>query len=196
MLVSEFRGDTALALEPPTGWQFVLERPGQRAVVTEVGAAVRSWRAGGRERLDAFPVGSAGGGLCGKALVPWPDEVRGARYRFGGAEHRLPFDRDGLLLWVNWRPVRRGPDHVALEYVLHPQPGYPFTIGVEVEYALEAAGLSATLRATNLGSGPAPFGAGFHPCLRCDGLAAGLYGGLERDASGVARLRAGDVCVW
>src|SRR5436309_2604139 len=36
----------AVALEPPTGWQFVLERPGQRAVVTEVGAALRSWRDG------------------------------------------------------------------------------------------------------------------------------------------------------
>src|SRR3954469_11060286 len=160
MLVSEFRGDTALALEPPTGWQFVLERPGQRAVVTEVGAAVRSWRTGGRERLDAFPVGSAGDGPCGKALVPWPDEVRDGRYSFDGVEHRLPVCHDGLLLWVNWRPVRRAVDRVALEYVVHPQPGYPFTVRVAVESALSGSGLEAALRATTLGAGPAPFGAG------------------------------------
>src|SRR4051794_15518634 len=107
-------------LEPPTGWQFVLERPGQRAVITEVGAALRSWRAAGAERLDGFPVGSPGDGQCGKV--------------------RAPDAHDGLLLWVNWRPVRRGADRVALAYVLHPQPGYPHTVGVEVEYALAPEG--------------------------------------------------------
>src|SRR4051794_2652538 len=101
-------------LEPPTGWQFVLERPGQRAVVTEVGAALRSWRVRGAERLDGFDVASAGEG--GRVLAPWPA-------------------RHGLLSWVNWRPVRRTCDRLALGYVVHPHPGYAFTVGVEVEYA-------------------------------------------------------------
>src|SRR4051812_33340046 len=188
-------------LEPPTGWQFVLERPGQRAVVTEVGAALRSWRAAGAgrpgglpgrpprggpggqgaalrswraagaERLDGFPVGSPGDGQCGKVLAPDA--------------------HDGLLLWVNWRPVRRGADRVALAYVLHPQPGYPHTVGVEVEYALAPEGIDVALRARNLGDEPAPFEAGFHPCVL-----AGACGEPERDGDGGARLRAGDVALW
>src|SRR3954470_24895564 len=111
MLVSETR-EAGAGLEPPPGWQFVLERPGQRAVVTEVGAALRSWRAGGRERLAAFPVGSPGEGWRGKVVAPWT----------GG---------DGLVSWVNWRPVHRRADRLTLGYVLHPQPGYPYTVAVE-----------------------------------------------------------------
>jgi aldose 1-epimerase len=150
-------------LEPPTGWQFVLERPGQRAVVTEVGATLRSWRAGGAERLDGFAVDSVGDGVSGRVLAPWPDR--------------------GPLRWVNWRPVRRAADRVALGYVLHPQPGYPFTVGVEVEYALEPEGLGVRLSATNLGEEPAPFGAGFRPRVRAGEVA------LWADAA-FARLRA------
>src|SRR3954447_23295925 len=131
-------------LEPPTGWQFVLERPGQRAVVTEVGAALRSWRVRGQARLDGFDVASAGEGC--RVRAPWPA-------------------RDALLAWVNWRPVRRTCDRLALGYVLHPQPGYEHTVGVEVESALAPDGLEVELRATNLGDEPAPFAAGFHPCV-------------------------------
>lgn len=163
---------TAAAIEPPTGRQFVLERPGQRAVVTEVGATLRSWQVAGRELLDTFGVDSPGDMYRGKVLVPWPNRIRDARYVFGGVEHRLAATEPervtalhGLVLWANWRPLRRGGDRVTLGHVLHPQPGYPFTLGVEVDYALEPSGLAATLRATNLGTGPAPFGAGFHPYL-------------------------------
>jgi hypothetical protein len=71
---------TRAAVEPPTGWQYVLERPGQRAVVTEVGAALRSWRVGGRELLDGFDVGSPGDSFRGKLLAPWPNRLRDGRY--------------------------------------------------------------------------------------------------------------------
>ena len=49
--------------------------------------------------------------------------------------------------------------------MLHPQPGYPFTLELEVAYRLTADGLEVTLQATNRGDTPAPFGAGFHPYL-------------------------------
>jgi aldose 1-epimerase len=156
----------AVALEPPTGWQFVLERPRQRTVVTEVGAALRSWCVDGRERLDTFPVGSPGEG-CGKVLAPHAD-----------TDH-------GLVAWVNWRPLRRGSDRLTLGYVLHPQPGYPFTVSLEVEYALAPEGLVAGLRATNLGAEPAPFAAGFRPCVRAERW--------ERRGAGVV---AGDLALW
>jgi aldose 1-epimerase len=212
---------TTSRLEPPTGVQYGLGRDGQRAVVTEVGAALRSWRVDGREQLDTFPPSDAGDGYRGKVLAPWPNRLREGRYVFDGVEHRTPVTEPetasalhGLVLWVNWRATTRETDRVRMRYVLHPQPGYPFTVGLDVEYALVAEGLAVSLRATNLGACRAPFGAGFHPYLTLGGEridayvlqlpAAGdfrrerpigaleldtCFEALDRDADGIARVR-------
>jgi len=168
--------DRSAVPEPPTGAQFVLQRARQRAVVTEVGATLRSWRVGELQQLDTFQVHELDHGYRGKVLAPWPNRIRDARYVFAGAEHRTTVSQPerrsalhGLVLWVNWRPLRRSVDRVALGYVLHPQPGYPFTLELEVEYRLERDGLTVTLRATNVGAAIAPFGAGFHPYLTLGG---------------------------
>ena len=161
---------------PSTGSQLLLESEGQRAVVTEVGATLRSWRVDGREQLDTFEIDELGDGFRGKVLLPWPNRIRDARYIFEGAEHRVAIsepERDnalhGLVLWANWRPLRHSSDDVSLGYMLHPQPGYPFTLELEVEYRLTAAGIEVTLRATNRGATTAPFGAGFHPYVSLAG---------------------------
>ena len=52
-----------------------------------------------------------------------------------------------------------------MEYVLHPQPGYPFSLGISIEYALLDTGLQVRTTATNLGIDPCPFGSGAHPYL-------------------------------
>jgi len=161
---------------PPTGSQYLLEREGQRAVVTEVGATLRSWRVDDREQLDTFEVDELGDGFRGKVLLPWPNRIRDARYVFAGAEHRTAISEPqrgsalhGLVLWANWQPLRHSSDDVALGHMLYPQPGYPFTLELEVEYRLTAGGLEVTLRATNRGATSAPFGAGFHPCVALRG---------------------------
>ena len=160
----------------PTGSQYLLERGVQRAVVTEVGATLRSWRVDDRELLDTFEIDELGEGFRGKVLAPWPNRIRDARYVFAGAEHRTPLSEPergsalhGLVLWANWHPLRHASDDVALGYMLHPQPGYPFTLELEVSYRLTAGGLAVTLRATNRGATTAPFGAGFHPYVTLGG---------------------------
>jgi len=157
---------------PPTGSQYLLESEGQQAVVTEVGATLRSWRVDEQEQLDTFPIDELGGDFRGKVLVPWPNRIRDARYVFRGAEHRTAISEPerggalhGLVLWASWYPLRHSGDEVALGYMLHPQPGYPFTLELEVGYRLGADGLETTLRATNRGAAAAPFGAGFHPMI-------------------------------
>jgi aldose 1-epimerase len=159
-----------VALDQPTGSQFVLRRGGQRAVVTEVGATLRSWSVDDIEQLDTVAAGEAGTAFRGKVLVPWPNRVRDGRFRFAGEEHQLAVTEPGratalhgLALWSNWRLLRRGPGWVVLGHVLRPQPGYPFMLGLEVEYWLVDGGVTVALRATNLGAEAAPFGAGFHP---------------------------------
>jgi aldose 1-epimerase len=52
-----------------------------------------------------------------------------------------------------------------MEHVLYPQPGYPFTLGISIEYVLSEAGLQVRTTATNLGSDPCPYGSGAHPYL-------------------------------
>ncbi len=161
---------------PSTGSQFLLEREGQRAIVTEVGATLRSWRVDEREQLDTFDIDEVGDAFHGKVLVPWPNRIRDSRYVFEGAEHRVAISEPergsalhGLVLWANWRPLRHSSAEVVLGYMLHPQPGYPFTLELEVEYRLTAGGLEVALRATNRGDTMAPFGAGFHPYLALGG---------------------------
>jgi aldose 1-epimerase len=55
-----------------------------------------------------------------------------------------------------------------MEHVLRPQPGYPFTLALSIEYALSEQGLSVRATATNIGSARCPFGAGAHPYLKLD----------------------------
>lgn len=48
---------------------------------------------------------------------------------------------------------------------MYAQPGYPFSLALKIEYSLSAAGLRIRTEATNIGTGPAPYGSGAHPYL-------------------------------
>jgi aldose 1-epimerase len=52
-----------------------------------------------------------------------------------------------------------------MNHVIHPQPGYPFTLALDVEYSLGHAGLSVRTTARNLGAEACPYGCGQHPYL-------------------------------
>jgi aldose 1-epimerase len=65
--------------------------------------------------------------------------------------------------WASWHALEREPERVVLEHVLHPQPGYPFTLRLRVEYRLAEAGLTVRTEAENLGGRDCPFGVGHHP---------------------------------
>jgi aldose 1-epimerase len=64
-----------------------------------------------------------------------------------------------------WRIEGRSGDTAELSCLLHPQPGYPFRVRLELVYALGDSGLTVTWSATNTDEGEAPFGVGFHPYL-------------------------------
>jgi aldose 1-epimerase len=105
-------------------------------------------------------------------LVPWPNRLEDGRYEFDGREHQLPLTEPengnaihGLVRWVAWTIAQRADDRVVMGHTIHPQPGYPFTVSVSVEYELSAQGLSVRTTATNLGATACPFGAGAHPYL-------------------------------
>jgi aldose 1-epimerase len=156
----------------PSGEQFELSNGDQQAVVTEVGAGLRAYSADGRELLDGYPREALASSGRGQLLLPWPNRIRDGVYRLDGREHRLPLNEPergnaihGLVRWSSWNVAARTADRILLEHVLHPQPGYPFTLALRVEYALADDGLSVTTAATNRGAESCPYGAGAHPYL-------------------------------
>ena len=61
---------------------------------------------------------------------------------------------------------RAGAQSRADDPALEPQPGYPFSLALELEYSLGGDGLRVQTVATNVGGEAAPYGSGAHPYLR------------------------------
>jgi aldose 1-epimerase len=162
--------------DPPSGTQHELAAGPQRATVVEVGASLRAYRVDDSDVVEPFDVTGVPDGAHGAVLVPWPNRIGDGRYTFDGQEHQLPLTEPtkhnaihGLLRWVPWRAVRHDEARVTMAVRLHPQPGYPFDLHVQVAYALDDGGLTVTTTATNLGLRACPYGNGQHPYLSAGG---------------------------
>ncbi len=93
----------------------------------------------------------------------------------------------GLVRWANWSVDARGPDRVVMAHRLHPQPGWPGTLDLRIEYRLDGGGLTVSKTAVNVGPDPCPFGVGFHPYL---GLGMNSVDELSVRAPGQSYLEA------
>jgi aldose 1-epimerase len=156
----------------PSGEQFELTAGAHRVVVVEVGGGIRQW--------EGVLLGYGEDEMCssgrGQVLVPWPNRLAGGRYEWGGRELQLPVTEvatgsaiHGLVRWASWRAVEQETARVVLEHSLHPQPGYPFSLRLEIEYRLSETGLTVRTRAENVGDCDCPFGAGQHPYVAAPG---------------------------
>ena len=159
----------------PSGEQVEIAHDDQRAVIVEVGGGLRSYSVADRDVLDGYSTDEICTSGRGQVLMPWPNRLEDGSYRFDGREHQLPLTEPatrnaihGLVRWASWRIAERDGRRVVMEHVIRPQPGYPFTVGLTVEYALSDLGLSVRSTATNLGEARCPFGAGAHPYLKLD----------------------------
>jgi aldose 1-epimerase len=157
----------------PSGEQIELRAGSRRAVVVEVGGGLRTYAVGGREVLDGYGVDEPAGDGRGQLLMPWPNRLEDGAYEFAGRRHQLeltePAARNaihGLVRRVAWAVGERDADRVVMERRLQPQPGYPFSLALRVEYSLAGAGLGVTSTATNVGPEACPYGSGAHPYLR------------------------------
>ena len=156
----------------PSGEQIEIAHGDQRAVVVEVGAGLRAYSASGRDILDGYGADEMSLSGRGQVLIPWPNRVLDGRYQFDGRRHQLPIDDveeqdaiHGLVRWAAWKVGEREPNRVVMEHLLHPQPGYPFSLALAIEYVLSAEGLRVEVTATNRGERPCPYGSGAHPYL-------------------------------
>ncbi len=158
--------------DAPSGEQHVLVRGPYRAVLTEVGACLRSLTHGGRDLVASWPQDAVRPLFRGAVLAPWPNRVRDGAYAWGGEDHRLALTEPeraaalhGLVAWLPWSARRLDDAGVELRARLWPQQGYPFLVDLVVRAALDERGLAWSLTATNEGPGAAPFGASVHPYL-------------------------------
>ncbi len=156
----------------PSGLQHEISLGAQQAVITEVGATLRSYAVDDVAVLDGFDVGELSSAGRGQILAPWPNRLEDGRYARYGKEGRAALDEPerhnaihGLVRWLPWSVRTRDASQVALGCVLHPQPAYPWRLDLQIAYALDDRGLTVTAAATNLSDAPAPFGIGFHPYL-------------------------------
>jgi aldose 1-epimerase len=156
----------------PSGEQIEISFGNQRAVVVEVGGGLRSYSVGGRDALDGYAADEQAKSGRGQLLIPWPNRLEDGSYEFDGRRNQLPLTEPelsnaihGLVRWANWTIGEREPDRVVMEYVIHPQPGYPFTLALSAEYALTKTGLTVQTTAHNVGAGACPYGCGQHPYL-------------------------------
>jgi aldose 1-epimerase len=158
---------------PPTGEQFEIVSGGVRAVVTEVGAGLRSFTSGGLPYVETFDAGSRPPRGAGNVLVPWPNRTAGGRWTWNGAAQQLALSEPaagnaihGLLRHVLYRVGERSAEAITLRAVVPPQPGWPVPLDTSIRYAVGADGLTVTHTVGNIGADAIPFGVGAHPYLR------------------------------
>jgi aldose 1-epimerase len=158
---------------PPTGEQFEIVSGDTRAVVTEVGAGLRSLTRAGHHYIETFDSDARPPRGAGAILVPWPNRTAAGVWTWNGTEQRLALTEPmagnaihGLLRHVLYRVGRRSADAITLHAVVPPQPGWPVALDTSVGFAVAADGLTVTHTVRNVGTDAVPFGVGAHPYLR------------------------------
>jgi galactose mutarotase-like enzyme len=161
---------------PPTGRQYALAYGEQRAVVVELGGGLREYATDTGPVVDGYGRDGEAAGSRGQLLLPWPNRIANATYRFAGSELRLPVTEPrtgcaihGLTHSRPWQLVASSAGTVTLALDLPPEDGYPFSLALSATYSLGDDGLTVRMSATNRGDQPCPYGAGAHPYVRLAG---------------------------
>jgi aldose 1-epimerase len=157
---------------PPTGEQYEIVSGTRRAVVTEVGATLRSFSVDGRDVVRGFGVEAQISGGRGQNLIPWPNRIRDGRYTFNGSTQQLALTEParhnashGLARYVPWVLIDKQADSVTNRVRIYPQQGWPGVLEATITHRVSENGLTVTVNATNIGSAEVPFGYGAHPYL-------------------------------
>jgi aldose 1-epimerase len=156
----------------PSGEQIAIAHGDQRAVITEVGATLRTFVKGGVSVVEGFAGDEVPSHARGQVLFPWPNRIGDGEWTFSGRIARPTIDdvehstaSHGLIRWRPFRIEAVNQNRCVLTMMLHPTPDYPFLSEISVAYHLGSLGLTVTTTVTNRDEVPLPFGVGFHPYL-------------------------------
>jgi aldose 1-epimerase len=108
-------------------------------------------------------------GAEGDILAPFPGRINKGQYHFDGHDYQLAINErsgehaiHGFVRTLQWDVIAHSASEVTVGVVTSPVSGYPFSIGLQLHYALSASGLRVTATAKNLSDTDAPFGIGYH----------------------------------
>jgi aldose 1-epimerase len=157
---------------PPSGAQYEISHGGQTVLLTEVGAALRSYTVGDRAVLDGYEASEMCTGARGQSLIPWPNRIADGRYSWDGSDQQLDLTEPakhgaihGLTRWANWQLAESSQSSASFTYVLHACQGWPWVLQCRLDYSLDDGGLTVRTSVTNLSNSPVPYGTGAHPYL-------------------------------
>ncbi len=156
----------------PSGEQIAIAHGDQRAVITEVGATLRTYVKGGLPVVEGFAADELPTGARGQLLYPWPNRVAPTPWSFAGRTS-VPIIDDlptqthnhGIAKWRPFRIEAVNQNRCQLTLLLNATPEYPFTTEVSVAYHLGPMALTVTTTLVNKDSWPVPFGVGYHPYM-------------------------------
>ncbi len=152
-----------------------------RVVVTELGAALRSFEVDGVPYVETYRAEERSPLGAGAVLVPWPNRVGGAAWSHAGMRQELEMTEPargnaihGLVRRELWTVVEHGDDTVLLAVEVGELQGWPFPFRTTVRYTLDGDrdgdgdgyGLTVTHTVHNTGNEEMPFGVGTHPYPR------------------------------
>ena len=143
------------------------------ATIVSEGAGLASLTYAGHDLVLPHDPAEKPIGYNGKVLIPWPNRITNGQYVWEGETLNLEVNEPetgaslhGLSCWVDWEITEQAASSVTLRTRIAPSSGYPFQLETSVVYSLdENAGLSISVRTTNLGEVPAPYGTSVHPYL-------------------------------
>ncbi|MDX8036792.1 aldose 1-epimerase family protein [Lentzea sp. BCCO 10_0856] len=146
---------------------------GATAVITTVGAGLRSFEVDGVPYVETFGEDEKPPMSAGAVLVPWPNRTAGASWVLDGVVQQLEVTEPargnaihGLVRRRPWSVLEHTGSLVSLRTLIEPQAGWPAALDVTVSYALDDRGLTVTHGVTNIGKLATPFGVGTHPYPR------------------------------
>src|SRR5437867_5116079 len=120
---------------PPSGPQHEIRYGAARAVITDVGATLRSFRVDELDVIDGFPADEPASAGRGQVLAPWPNRDEDGIYSFAGREGRAELDEPergnaihGLVRWLPWTAGLHTSDSIVLRCRLDAQPAYPWDL--------------------------------------------------------------------
>lgn len=157
-----------------TGRQFTIRNGGAEATVTELAAALRTYRRQGVDLVEPFSADELPPSGSGILMAPWGNRVRDGRWVLEGKVQQLDLTEPsrgnathGLLRNTGYAVAATAPEAVSLVGEIFPQHGFPFRMRHTATYSLDADGhLAVRQELANLGRATAPAALGAHPYLR------------------------------
>ena len=92
----------------PSGLQHQISFGNQQALITEVGATLRSYTVDDVDVLDGFDAGEMSSAGRGQILAPWPNRLEDGRYTRYGKEGRAALKLGKNLIAVHCHQTTGG----------------------------------------------------------------------------------------